>query len=525
MSSTCVRQAELPHTTRLFSDVLYHPERTVPYYTHPFRDLDAYRAAAAAVDLAPDRRAALVKAMARSNPASRALDRLADAGTVAVVTGQQVGLFCGPAYTIYKALHAARLAEWLTENGIPAVPVFWLATEDHDFAEVNHAWVFDAEQRPVRLAVAAQAAGQPVGEVVLNAPPVAELRRALAGLPHAEEVADLVAEAYRPGCTMGQSFSHLLGRLLARYDIPRVDPMSPEFRALAAPAMRRAVAAAGELTKGVLERNRALAKAGYHAQVHVEPHTSLFFLLEDGKRVTLRRNGGGDYLVGTRRLSPEELAGRAESLSPNALLRPVVQDSVLPTVAYIGGPAEVAYLAQSEAIYRLELGRMPVVVPRAGFTILDAASDSRMERYGLSLSSFFHGEERLRDQIAARLLPDKLTAALGATAETVDTALERLRTGLLDFDPTLAKALDTSNRKIRHQVDKIRRKTAREILRRDQQAAREARALYDLIYPERHLQERLYSILPFLAKHGLGLIDRIESKIPLACPDHRLLVA
>jgi len=324
---------------------------------------------------------------------------------------------------------------------------------------------------------------------------------------------------------MGQSFSHLLGRLLARYDIPRVDPMSPEFRALAAPAMRRAVAAAGELTKGVLERNRALAKAGYHAQVHVEPHTSLFFLLEDGKRVTLRRNGGGDYLVGTRRLSPEELAGCAESLSPNALLRPVVQDSVLPTVAYIGGPAEVAYLAQSEAIYRIELGRMPVVVPRAGFTILDAASDSRMERYGLSLSSFFHGEERLRDQIAARLLPDKLTGALDAAAETVDTALERLRTSLLDFDPTLAKALDTSNRKIRHQVDKIRRKTAREILRRDQQAAREARALYDLIYPERHLQERLYSILPFLAKHGLGLIDRIESKIPLACPDHRLLVA
>ena len=244
MSSTCVRQAELPHTTRLFSDVLYHPERTVPYYTHPFRDLDAYRAAAAAIDLAPDRRAALVKAMARSNPASRALDRLAEAGTVAVVTGQQVGLFCGPAYTIYKALHAARLAEWLTENGIPAVPVFWLATEDHDFAEVNHAWVFDAEHRPVRLAVSAQAAGQPVGDVVLNAAPVDELRRALAGLPHAEEVAGLVAEAYRPGCTMGQSFSHLLGRLLARYDIPRVDPMSPEFRALAAPAMRRAVAAA-----------------------------------------------------------------------------------------------------------------------------------------------------------------------------------------------------------------------------------------------------------------------------------------
>jgi bacillithiol biosynthesis cysteine-adding enzyme BshC len=525
MSPTCVRQAELPHTTRLFSDVLYHPERTVPYYSHPFRDLNAYRAAARSIDLAPERRAALVRGMARFNPGSKALDRLAEAGTVAVVTGQQVGLFGGPAYTIYKALHAARLAQWLTENGIPAVPVFWLATEDHDFAEVNHAWVYGAEHRPSRLEVAAQTAGQPVGEVVLNAPPVDGLRQALAGLPNAGEVADLVAEAYRPGCTMGQAFSRLLDRLLARYDIPHLDPMSPEFRALAAPAMRKAVAAASELTHDVLERNRALAQAGYHAQVHVEPHTSLFFLLEDGKRFTLRRNGGGDYRLGARRLTNEELAAHAESLSPNALLRPVIQDSVLPTVAYIGGPAEIAYLAQSEAIYRVVLGRMPVVVPRAGFTILDAASESSLERYSLSLGSFFHGEERLREQIAARLLPEKLTVALGAAAETVDAAVARLRTDLLAFDPTLAKALDTSNRKIHHQVDKIRRKTAREILRRDLQATREAHSLYNLIYPERHLQERLYSILPFLAEHGLGLIDRIASKIPLDCPDHSLLVA
>ena len=144
MHCTCVRQTELPGITRLFADVLYHPDRTARFYPHPIRDLNAYRAAAAEVRFPEERRAALVAALRLQNPPGASLERLAQPGTLVVATGQQVGLFSGPAYTIYKALHAARLAEWLTANGIPAVPVFWLATEDHDFAEVNHAVVFDA---------------------------------------------------------------------------------------------------------------------------------------------------------------------------------------------------------------------------------------------------------------------------------------------------------------------------------------------------------------------------------------------
>ena len=150
MHCTCVRQTELPHTSRLFADVLYYPDRISRFYSHPFRDLNSYRAAASEIRLPDDRRAALVAALGRSNPAGASLDRLAQPGTVVVASGQQVGLFSGPAYTIYKALHAAKLAAWLTANGLPAVPVFWLATEDHDFAEVNHAWVFNSEHEPAK---------------------------------------------------------------------------------------------------------------------------------------------------------------------------------------------------------------------------------------------------------------------------------------------------------------------------------------------------------------------------------------
>lgn len=523
MHCTCVRHTDLPNTSPLFADVLYHPDRTAPFYRHPVRDLEAYRAAAREVALPEDRRAALVAALRIQNPQSPSLARLAEPGTVAVMTGQQVGLFSGPAYTIYKALHAVRLAEWLTANDIPAVPVFWLATEDHDFAEVNHAWVFNGDIRPTKLEMRRSASAQPVGEVALSAPPVRELRAALHGLPFGEEVADAVEETYRAGSTMGKAFSELLRRLLSRFDMLQVDPMLPAFRELAAPALRKAVERAPELTGRMLDRNRELAGAGYHAQVHIEQQTSFVFLLENGKRLALRRNGG-EYTLNGRRFTAEELMARSDSLSPNAVLRPVVQDSMLPTVAYIGGPAEVAYLAQSAVIYDELLGRMPVAVPRTGFTIFDERSNKTMDRYRLTLQDFFHGEDALRERMAGRLVSPALHNTMRETVASVDAAVARLEREMAAFDPTLVKTLERSGRKIRYQLGKVQAKAGREAMRRDARATADATALYNLIYPERHLQERLYSILPLLAKHGWELIDQLYSAVELDCPDHRLMV-
>ena len=523
MPCSCVQQTDLPNTSRLAADISYHPDRAARFYRHPFRGIAAFREAAAEIRFPAETRAALVRALRQSNPASAAIDRLAQPDTVVVATGQQVGLFSGPCYTIYKALHAAKLAAWLSANGIPAVPVFWLATEDHDFAEVNHVWVFDPAHTPVKLEMRRGASAQPVGDVPVSAPPLAELRAALDGFPFHEEVCALTERAYRSGNTMGAAFGELLRGILGEIDIPQVDPMLPAFRELAAPTLRAAVEAAPELTAGVLERNRELTEAGYHAQVHIEEQTSFVFLLEGGKRLALRRHGG-EYVMNGRRFATEELADRAVSLSPNALLRPVVQDSMLPTVAYVGGQAETAYLAQSEAIYSRLLGRMPVPVPRTGFTIVDERSHKLMERYGLCLPDFFHGEGALRERIAARLVPPSLAGALREGGATVDSVLDSLRGQLVEFDPTLARALDTSARKIRYQFGKLDRKVGREALRRDERAAEYAKSLAGLIYPEHHLQERLYSILPFLAKHGPDLIGRIHAAINLECKDHQFMV-
>jgi bacillithiol synthase len=524
MESRCLRHTELPHTSRLFEDYLYHFDKVAGFYEYSPHKPSSFREAMDRLDFPEQRRAALVSALREQNGDHPTLGRLAHPGTVVVVTGQQVGLYSGPAYTIYKALTAVKLAARLTERGTPAVPVFWLATEDHDFAEVNHCWVFDSSHRPVRLE--ARSAGRtegPVGDVVISSELTGELRQALSGFAFGDDVAALVEQTYTDGRSFGAAFRELLRRLLEKFGLLYLDPMQPAVRELAAPVLRRALETASDLVPMVLERNSALAEAGYHAQVHVEPDSSLLFLLEGSRRLALRRTEDG-YIAGTLRLSANELADRAESLSPNALLRPVVQDYLLPVAASVVGPAELAYLAQSQVLYRALLGRMPVVVPRAGFTLLDSRSDRLISRYGLAFGDFYHGEAALRERIASRLVPPGLSRCLWEASAATEKHIERLRAELVGFDPTLAAALDTSRRKIVHQFTKLERKVARESLRRDERASEEAAYVYGLVCPEKHLQERLYSILPFLAKHGLELLDAIYDNVQLDCPDHQVLV-
>ena len=523
MDAACLRQTLLPHTTRLFEDLSYHFDRVARFYGHP-PTAAAIRDVAAGMEYPDDRRAALIEALRRQNGDSPSLRELAKPGTVAVVTGQQVGLFSGPSYTVYKALTAVRIAARLREQGVAAVPVFWLATEDHDLAEVDHAWTFGPSHQPLSLrAQGAALPQQPVGGIQLTGVPLKELKQTLGGFPFGEEIADDVASAYLADRTMGESFRELLKRLLARYDLLYVDPLDEGIRRLGAPLLREAVRSAPDIKASLLARNEEIRAAGYHTQVHLEPQTSLVFLLEGGRRLTLRSQNG-DYLSKDRRYSAEELMDSAERLSPNALLRPVMQDYMLPTAAYVGGPAELAYFAQAQAIYQALLGRMPVVVHRAGFTLLDARADKLLKRYQLNWPTVFTGEDGIRDHIANHLVPPDLKQTAASTAHDIAAQLDRYHAQVEAFDPTLGAALVNSRRKILYQLSKLEHKTARETLGRNARARQDAAYLAGLLYPNKHLQERLYTILPFLAKHGPTLIDSIYEHVEPDCPDHRILV-
>jgi bacillithiol biosynthesis cysteine-adding enzyme BshC len=524
MECSCVRHTEVPGTSRLFADLIYHFDRVKDLYPHRPNDIEAI-AAAAQFSFPDDRRAALIQALTPLNRGNPSLALLARPGTVAIVTGQQVGLFSGPAYTVYKALTAIKAAKELTLRGVPAVPVFWLATEDHDFAEVDHVWVFGPGYRPVKIRMTGVAdnGSHPVGEIGLGDIPLGELRDALAGLPFADDAVAMIERAYKPGETMGSAFAQVIRELFEPYGLLLIDPMERGLREIAAPLMREAVERMPELVDALMVRSRELVERGYHAQVLVDKSTSLAFLLQDGQRIALRRSNG-DFAASQRKLSTRELAQRAAELSPNALLRPVVQDYLLPTAAYIGGPAELAYLAQSQVLYRKLLDRQPAAFPRACFTLIDERSHKRMVRYGISPTDLFAGPQALHDTIAARLVPERLRARLDRTKTAVSSALDALRGDLDHFDITLAAALDTSRRKIEYQVGKIARKTATQIMVRDEQALRDAQSLNGLVFPEKHLQERLYSIVPFIAKFGPGLLDELYSAVRIECPDHQFVV-
>ncbi len=512
MEASCVRHTEIPGTSRLFVDILYHFDRVSRFYpVCPF-DLPAILDAPSP-EYPAERRAAMADALRRLNGSHPLVDRFAEDGTVAVVTGQQVGLYGGPAYSIYKALTAVAFARKLTESGRPAVPIFWIATEDHDFAEIDHAWIFDSEYKPARISATSNVQPQqPVAEARILSVNHTDIHRSWAEFRFGKEVAALADRCYQPGRTFGEAFRELMTAILGDHAVLFIDPMAPDVRHVAAPFLAGAARRNGALGDRVRERSQELVEAGYHAQVLFEKKdASLFFRIEDGKRLPLKRE------------DPASLASHAEDLSPNALLRPVMQDYLLPTMVMIGGPAELAYLAQSAVLYEDLLGRQPAAVPRSGFTLVDSKAEKALARYQLRLQDTLLPFEQFRDQVANCLVPPALRDSLHAAGGETKSILARLRASLLAFDPTLAASLDKSRAKIEYQFAKSEAKAAREILRRDQRAASDAARLANLLYPHRHLQERFYSILPFLAEHGSGVIDRIYENIHLDCPDHHVL--
>lgn len=523
MECHCIRSSALPHTTKLFASFLDDFPLVAKFYSHP-PSLEGIRSAAREVNYSAEMRRSVAEILREQNQrfgldgaAERNLQRFA-AGAVAVVTGQQVGLFGGPAYSFYKALTAVAIARQLTDSGMDAVPVFWLATEDHDLAEVNHSDWLDSRGELHRLELPVpDAGGRRVGEVLMGAGVSAMVDRAIEFLrgPDAPSIEKALREAYLPENSFGSAFGKLMARLLGGRGIILLDPLDARLHRLAFPLYQRALAECGPLAKELVARGKELHRAGYHAQVKVTESSTLLFYSVGGQRLPLRPRNGG-FVAGRLAFSADDIRAALEStpeaFSANVLLRPVVQDTLLPTAAYVGGPAEVAYFAQCSTVYRRLLGRMPAVVPRATFTLVEPHVAGLLKKYGLEVRDVWGGRQFLRAALERQALPRELARQFTAGEKSLRALLGKLRKPVGKLDKTLLGALDNVERKMLYQFLKLRGKAGRAENVRTGVLDRHEDILRNALYPHHAPQERSLGLASFLANQGFELLDNLEKR-------------
>ena len=475
----------------------------------------------------------------QANAALEALRR--GAGTV--VTGQQVGLFGGPLFTPFKAATALARARTATAAGHPHVAIFWLASEDHDFAEIDHV-TFPARRELKKLEyTAAPEAAIPVGPIVLDdsiAPLIDQAWELLGG----SDAMEALAAAYRPGRTFAQAFAEFYSKVFAAQGLLVLDASGREAHRMGAHVLRAGLERADELHTALLERNRELVAAGYHTQVAVGAQNSLLFLIDEktGARLALKRTApnaqepAGLWQAGRQNYSTDDLLGileaEPERISPAALLRPVFQDFLLSTSLTVGGPAEIAYFAQSAVLFERILGRMTPVQPRFSATLVEPAIGDLLRKHELTLERVFQvgaenhgadGASALAQLLAARAMPIEGKTKLAAAGNALDADLTILLEWMRGQDEGLGRSAETAAGKMRYQMNRLRTLAANFQLQREASLGRHAETIWQALYPGGGLQERLHGAAYYFARYGFELAEELTAHAANPCPGHTAL--
>jgi len=479
----------------------------------------------------------IVDILAEQNPSSTAAPSIealrGGAGTI--VTGQQVGLLGGPLFTPFKAATAIARARQATKAGQAHAAIFWLASEDHDFAEINHVTFPGRHELRKLVYPHSPAAAVPVGDVVIDDSilPLIDQAWELLGSSDAMEA---LAAAYQPGHTFARAFAAFYAKAFAAQGLLVLDAGGRQVHRIGAPVLRAGLEQADELHAALIERNSTLEAAGYHAQVAVAPQSSLLFLIDKktGARVALRRAApsakepDGLWQAGRDRYSTADLVGildaEPERISPSALLRPVFQDYLLSTSLTVGGPAEVAYFAQSGVLFERILGRLTPVHPRFSATLVEPAIADLLHKNELTVDRVFaESASSLAQLLAARAMPVEGKRKLAAAGTALDAELEPLLEWTRALDEGLGRSAQTTASKMRYQMNRMRRLVANFQLQREASLARHAEAISLALYPGGVLQERLHGAAWYFARHGFGLAETLVEQAGDACPGHKVL--
>ncbi len=455
-------------------------------------------------------------------------------GAGTFVTGQQVGLFGGPLFSAFKAATAIAGARQSTAAGHPHAAIFWLAAEDHDFAEINHV-VFSTGKELRTLKYAAreeQSSGRPVGGMILDESilPLVDQAGEILGASAAMEA---LAAAYRPGRTLAEAFGDFYRAIFAAQGLLIVDASGRAFHRIGAPVLRAAMENADEFHDALLERNRVLEAAGYHAQVAVTEQSSLLFLIDEKSRARLAlkrtpptaQERGGLWQAEDRSYSTADLLGileaEPERISPSALLRPVFQDFLLGTSAIVGGPAEIAYFAQSGPLYERILGGQTPALARLTATLVEPSIAAMLRKHELGVDQVFGLDAAsLSQRLAERAMPAEGKRRLEAADRALEADLDALLEWMRSLDQGLGQSAETAAGKMRYQMDRLRRLAENFQLQRETTLGRHAQALSQAIFPEGALQERVHGAAYYFARHGLELAEMLAGQASSDAPGH-----
>lgn len=527
-----------PWINRLAADYAFDFARLGDFYAGNPAEPAAWRDAIARTQQFRRRRDAVADALAaqqqmRGAPAEAAASaaRLRDPRSVAIVTGQQAGLFGGPLFTLLKALTAIRLAERVRiEHRVPAVPIFWIDSEDHDWAEVKTCGVLDAELNLRQIAVSNPpgANERSVARTALDDSVRAAVESLEAALPRTEFTQDLLTRlrtAYRSGAGMAHAFGQWLEAVLGPKGLVVFDAADPAAKPIVAPVFRQEIEHAGRTSALAGEAGAELATRGYRAQV--TPHEgqpALFHL--DGGREPVRQQDGL-FTIGGQRFSRDALLdlvkGAPEAFSPNVLLRPLVQDTLFPTVCYVAGPSELAYLGQLRGVYAAFGLPMPLIQQRATATIVDANSMRFLTRHDFPLENLHAQDEAALNQLLEAQLPASVEASLEDAARVLVERMEALAEAVPQIDATLEGAARSTLGRMQDDLKKLHGKIIQAAKRKDETLRRQFRHAQAQAFPDGHPQERTIGFVYFLNKYGPALVDRLGDELTLEMGTHWIL--
>ncbi|MEX0602621.1 MAG: bacillithiol biosynthesis cysteine-adding enzyme BshC, partial [Bacteroidota bacterium] len=525
----------------LFIDYVNDFQKVQNFYPGNFREPDAWRTTIDRVLNRKIDRSRLVHALTSQNRNFQCgvrtlanIDLLRNDNTLAVVTGQQVGMFTGPLYTIYKTLTPLKLVDSLASRypEYTFVPVFWLAGEDHDYDEVSSITLITPSNDLTTITY-----GQPrdpdsikqaVGALEFDdalLPFFSAIRESLIPTEFTEKVLTLFQTAYQKGMTFNRAFVHLMNDLLDNSGLVFLDPNDRDIKAILQPIVLRELRETPRLCQRVIDQSAALEKF-YHAQVKPKA-VNLFFFHNKG-RFLIEPRPDGFALKGARRnFTTEELLGLAESqpelFSPNVVLRPVCQDFLLPTVAYVGGPAEIAYFAQLKTAYEDFGIPQPIAYPRASATILEDKVQKILARYSLPATDLFRDVEFTKQKVVELISDTRIDEVFGGTEASLKETLASLESGLRAIDPTLTGALDNARKKIDLQIEMLRQKGIAAQKRNHETALRQVEKAALHVFPRSNFQERELNVLHFLNKYGLEFLHWLQGELEIDRFKHQLI--